>query len=175
MVVIQQTTQAPDGSVTWTTQPANPEQAQRAAGNLAANSCPVALHARQSSEAFRREVRSGDAYPKGFAQHLHLTVNNPQARQIVAANVTVRGFADKARALATGPAQDGSDSARTMDVKFASEPGREAAAELAVPGLSGVTAIELNSVTYADGSTWKLAAGSVCRSPIDGFMLIGDR
>jgi len=60
-------------------------------------------------------------------------------------------------------------------VKFPNQPGREAAADVTVPGLSGVTTIELNSVTYADGSTWKLAGGSVCRSPIDGFMLIGNR
>jgi hypothetical protein len=174
-VLIQQSSPAADGSITWTTQQASPEQVQRAAADLLANSCPVALHARQSSAAFRREVTSAGADPRGLAQHLHLTAASPQGRQIVAANVTVRGFADKARTLATSPAHDGADSAKTMDVKFPNQPGREAAADVTVPGLSGVTTIELNSVTYADGSTWKLTGGSVCRSPIDGFMLIGNR
>jgi hypothetical protein len=175
MVMIQHTSQAPDGSVTWTTQQASPELVQRIAANMQANSCPVALHARQSSDAFRREVGSGDAYPKSMAQHLHLTVNSPKGRQIVAATVTVRGFADKARVLPIGAAPDGSDTAKTLDIKFAGKPGKDTAAELTVPGLSGVSVIELNSVTYADGSTWKLASGSVCRSPIDGFLLVGAR
>ena len=178
--MIQKITHAPDGSVTWTTQTASPEQAQRAASNLLANSCPVALQARQTAEAFRREVgdggvNPGGTYPKGVAQHLHLTATDPQARQIVAANITVLGFSDKPRALATGPAPDSPNASRPMEVRFASDPGLQAAADLTVPGLSAVTAIDLNSVTYSDGSTWKLAAGSVCRSPIDGFMLIGNR
>jgi len=41
-----------------------------------------------------------------------------------------------------------------------------------VPGLSAVSMIDLNSVTYSDGSTWKLAAGSVCSSRIDPMMLV---
>jgi len=174
-VQVVQSTTAPDGSVSWTTRPASHEETQRLAANLLANSCPVALHARQSADAFRREVANGGSYPKSLAQHLHLTASNPAGPQIVAAKVTVRGFADKARALAAGPAQDDSDAAQTVDVKFAGEPGHQAAAELTVPGFSAVTAIELNSVTYADGSTWKIASGSACRSPIDGFMLIGAR
>jgi hypothetical protein len=175
IVVIQKTTTAPDGSVSWTTQAASQEEAQRAVANQLASSCPVSLHARQAAEAFRREVGEGDANPKGLAQHLHLTATNPQARRIVAASVTVRGFANKARMVQTMTTQDTSDAAKTMDVKFTSQPGKEVSAYLAVPGLSAVSVIELNSVTYSDGSTWKLASGSVCRSPIDGFMLISIR
>jgi hypothetical protein len=168
-----QKTIGPDGSVTWTSRPASPEEAQRAAANLLANSCPVSLHASQAPGGDRMEVNR--VRIQDPAQRLHLTVTNPQARRIVAASVTVRGFAGKARVVQTRSAQDTSDAAKTMDVKFPSELGRETSADLAVPGLSAVTVIDLNSVTYSDGSTWKLASGSVCRSPIDGFMLIGNR
>lgn len=174
MVVIQKTVQAPDGSVSWTTQAASQAEAQRAAANLLANSCPVSLRARQAPGGGERMEVNG-VPTQGPAQRLHLTVTNPQARHIVAASVTVLGLANKARMVQTMSARDASDAAKTMDVKFASEPGRETSADLAVPGLSAVSAIELNSVTYSDGSTWKLASGSVCRSPIDGFMLIGNR
>jgi hypothetical protein len=174
---IQKTTTAPDGSVSWTTHAASPEasqeEAQRAAANLLASSCPVALRARQAPGGERMEV-SGLPI-KDPTQRLHLTVTNPQARRIIAVSVTVRGFANKARVIQTMAAQDTSDAAKTMDVKFSSEPGRETSADLAVPGLSAVSVIELNSVTYSDGLIWKLATGSVCRSPIDGFMLIGNR
>jgi hypothetical protein len=141
------------------------------------NSCPISLHAQQSSAAFARRVDSAgpednNVSPKGIAQSLHLTVTNPDTRYVVAANITVRGFANKGRLLQTMSNQDPSDATKTLDVRFPAGPGKEVSADLSVPGLSAVSAIDLNSVTYSDGSMWKLAAGSSCRSWIDGFMLV---
>ena len=110
---------------------------------------------------------------EGVAQKLHLTVTNPDSRRVVAANVTVRGFADKARLMQVMPGQHSFDAARTLDVRFPVDPGKETSADLRVPGLTAISAIDLNSVTYADGSVWKLASGGSCRSWIEGFMLVG--
>jgi hypothetical protein len=108
----------------------------------------------------------------GVAQRLHLIVTNPDSRRVVQASVTVRGFADKARVVQTMSSSDSPDAARTMDVRFLAGSGKEVSADLRVPGLTAVSAIDLNSVTYADGSIWKLAAGGSCRSWIDGLMLV---
>jgi hypothetical protein len=35
-----------------------------------------------------------------------------------------------------------------------------------------VGVIDLNSVTFADGSTWKIAQGQSCRVWVDGLMLV---
>jgi len=109
---------------------------------------------------------------KGIAQLLHLIVTSPNSKRVVAANVTVHGFANKGRVVPTLSAQDSSDATKTFDVKFPAEP-KEISTDLAVPGFSAVSAIDLNSVTYADGSTWKLAAGSTCSSRIDPIMQTG--
>jgi hypothetical protein len=68
-----------------------------------------------------------------------------------------------------------SDAARTLDVSFPANTSKDNSAILWVPGLTAVQAIELNSLTYADGSTWKIASGNVCRSPVDALMLVGNR
>jgi hypothetical protein len=172
--IVQKTTTAPDGTTVWTTRTMSPAEIQKATAQIAPmiDACPISLHAQQSSAATRREVGSDVPRPKGIAQSLHLIVANPDSRRIVQANVTVRGFADKARIVQTMSSSDSPDAAKTMDVRFPAGSGKEFSADLRVPGLTAVSAIDLNSVTYADGSIWKLAAGSSCRSWINGLMLV---
>jgi hypothetical protein len=163
-------------STTLVAQAVSPTQPQAQIQTLSVapppSSCPISLHAQQSSAATRREVGSDDGRPKDIAQRLHITVAAPDSKRIVAANVTVRGFANKARLMQAMANQDSSDAAKTMDVPFVVGSGKQVSADLRVPGLTAVSAIDLNSVTYDDGSVWKLAAGSSCRSSIDGFMLV---
>ena len=178
MAVIQKTSPASDGPATWATGTSSPAQApagvalQMSEMAQPMNGCPVTLRAGHNPGGDTMEVngvRTGSV-----AQMLHLSVANRDSRPIVAANVTVHGLANKPRLTKTQPDHNTADAAKTLDVQFAAGTGKEVAADLTVPGLSAATAIELNSVTYADGSTWKLA-GSFCRAPIDGVMRIGDR
>jgi len=137
------------------------------------NGCPVSLRASHAPGGDSMKVNG--VRIEGAAQMLHLTLINPDSRHIVAANVTVRGFTDKPRLTQTMTTQDAPDTAKTLNVSFPADSGKEISAEFLVPGLSAATFIELNSVTYADGSTWKLPAGRVCRSQIDGIMPVGNR
>jgi len=134
------------------------------------SSCPVSLHARHAPGGDAIEVNGTRIQDP--AQRLHLTISDSDSRRIVAANVTVRGFSNKARYMPTMSTQDSSDAAKNLDVRFPSGPGKDSSTDFAVPGLTAVTVIDLNSVTYSDGSTWKLAAGGSCRSWVDGFMLV---
>ena len=175
------TSTAADGSIKWTTTPASEADVQKAQRFLAPllNTCPVSLSAQQSSSAFKREVGSGSSGPEGVAQWLHLNIANPDSRRVVAATVTVHGFADKSRMVPAASAVlsngDSSDAARTLDVRFSAVGGGDVGAQIRVPGLTGVTSIELKAVTYGDGSTWKLAAGGSCSVPIGGLMLVGNQ
>jgi hypothetical protein len=135
-------------------------------------SCPVLLTARQTPGGDRMMVNGVQV--KGVAQLLHLIVSGSNSRRVVAANVTVHGFANKGRMVQTLSTQDSSDAAKTFDVRFPTAP-REISADLAVPGLSAVSVIDLNSVSYSDGSTWKLAAGRSCSTRIDPMMLVSGR
>jgi hypothetical protein len=169
---VQKTTTASDGTTTWTTRPGTQGEIHAVSLMSPLGSCPVSLHARQSGVAARREVGSSQHRPDGVSQSLHLIVDNTESRRIVAANVTVHGFADNSRLVEVLSNQDSSDAAKTFDVRFSANSATEASADLRVPGFAGVSTIDLNSITYADGSIWKLAAGSSCRSWIDGLMLV---
>jgi hypothetical protein len=158
------------GSAALSAQDLRQSQPQVSASGI---SCPISLRVRQTADAFEREVNG--SRPKGVAQHLQITVTHPDSRRVVAASVTVYGFADKPRYVETTGAHDTPDAARTLDVLFPGGPGKEVSSDLRVPGLSAVAYIELNSVRFADGSVWKVGSGSYCRVPIDGFMLIKGR
>ena len=169
-MIVQKTSTAPDGSTVWTTQALSQKDAQAAIDRMSPlGSCPVSLHAGQAPGGDMMKVNGVPI--NGNAQRLHLTVTNPDSRHVVAANVTVRGFADKGRMVEVLSTQGSFDAAKTFDVRFPAGTGKEVSANLRISGLTAVSVIDLNSVTYADGSVWKLASGSACRSWIDGFML----
>jgi hypothetical protein len=170
---VQKTTTASDGTTTWTTRPGTQKEIEAVSLMSPLGSCPVSLHARQSGVAARREVGGSEHRPDGVSQSLHLIVDNPESRRVVAANVTVHGFADNSRLVEVLSNQDSSDAARTFDLRFSANSATEATADLRVPGFTGVSTIDLNTVTFADGSVWKFAAGSSCRTWIDGLVLVG--
>lgn len=136
--------------------------------------CPVSVRAQQAANGSKWEV--DNSRPKGVAQRLHLTLVSPDSNRITGATVTVRGLTPKNRVTQTLTSPSKSpDAAKTLSITFQAGPGKEVSSDLLVPGLSAVYSIDLDSITYADGSTWKLAAENVCRTPIDGFMLISGR
>jgi len=139
------------------------------------NACPVSVEARQAASWNRMEV--GSEHPKGPSQRLHLTLVNPKARQITSATVTVHGLDPRTRATLTPMAAESipSDAARTLDVSFSNTSAKEVSADFWVPGLSAANSIDLIAVTYSDGSAWKLKYRQTCRTPIDGYMLVGGR
>jgi len=175
------TSTAPDGSTIWTTEPMTEAVRQKAQRLLAPfiNTCPVSLSAQQSSSAYRREVGSGSGRPEGPAQWIHLSIASPDSRRVVAATVTVHGFADKSRMVPASSAvlssRDSSDASRTVSVRFSTGGGSDVSALVRVADLTGVTALDLKAVTYADGSTWQVASGGACSVPVSGLMLIGNR
>ncbi|MGA2886819.1 MAG: hypothetical protein ABSE51_02130 [Terracidiphilus sp.] len=140
-------------------------------GNLA---CPVAMHARQGVNGDLLAVKKSG--PKGAAQSLHLILSNVGSKQIISGEVTVHGLTAKGRVTKASSAEDDtSDVMRTLPVTFFAGANGDVSADLWVPGLTAIHSVDLNSVTYADGSTWKLPAGSACRTIPDPNMLVSGR
>jgi hypothetical protein len=140
--------------------------------------CPAAFTAKQGGMgdlvAVKPEQKSENG--KGFSQHIRLSVagikNNAS---VVEATVTVHGLTQKARVVpvqsgAGGPAQ----TSRKMDVSFGSNSTDKSAADLTLSGFTAVFSIDIDSVTYSDGSTWRTGTG-VCRVIPDPLMLISAR
>lgn len=124
-------------------------------------------------------VRNGR--PKGPAQSLHLVLTHRGSQPVTGATVTVRGLTARgrvARALADPDPvgqKHNADAARALAVIFVAGPNGEVSADLRVPDLTAVLAIDLDSLTYADGSTWKLSPGKTCRTVPDPLMLVVQR
>jgi hypothetical protein len=141
-----------------------------------ASSCPVSLHALQGTGSGLLAVRNADPVP-GPLQHIHLVLGNGNASRPVTAKIIVRGLSDKSRTLLSTQLSNAErfDNTRTLYVTFTPENGNDVAADLALPGFTSVSSIRLESIGYADGSTWKIATGQVCRVVPDPLMLVADR
>jgi hypothetical protein len=147
-------------------------------GRLPSSGCPVALSARQSGSGSLISVKPGQpesGHDPEFSQRIHLTAANSAASHVTGATVRVHGLTPRPRmlpvdTLAQGPAHI----SRTLDVNFSPEARNASAADLTLRGFTAVLSIDVVSLTYADGSTWRSGEGA-CRILPDPAMLIGAR
>lgn len=137
--------------------------------------CPVQMHALQGGSSGLTAVRDGQ--PSNVpGQRIHLVLSGGQARQTTAAHVTVRGLSGRNRTVQT-PATSGvvPDRIRTLDAKFSPESATEVAADLVLPGFTAVLSIQLDSITYTDGSVWMVSGKRACRVAPDPLVLVSGR
>ena len=136
--------------------------------------CPVSMHAQHLSDG--NLVKTRAAHPSGIGQRLHLSLASRDLRQVAKATLTVRGFSPKARVTQTGPGTGPAfDVTRTLTVAFVAGADRSVSADFWVPGMTAVGRIDLESLEYSDGSTWKVGDALTCRVVPDLEMLITSR
>jgi hypothetical protein len=144
--------------------------------------CPVDMHVRQGFGGGMIAVDESGVRRKVFAPRLRLFLNDVRKEKagqtIVSATVTVHGSSGKARMLPLDAGSGGHDDLksedveRTLSVDLANwgEPG--VSGDFRLPGLTSARRIDLQSVTYEDGSTWKLSGDQTCHVAPDPVMLI---
>ncbi|MGO9434625.1 MAG: hypothetical protein ACLP00_10050 [Terracidiphilus sp.] len=172
------------GGLSGATPPASQENAKTATNfdlSQSSPTCPVSMHALQGSGTGLVAVH-GDQRAAGFAQRIHLILNNPKAAKIAAAKVRVFGLSGKNR---VEPASYSTldltnqtskfDLSRTLDVAFTTEGEKDVATDLILPGFTTVLSIQLESLTYKDGSTWAVAGRQACHVAPDPLVLVADR
>jgi hypothetical protein len=136
--------------------------------------CPVSMRAEHLSDG--EMVKTRDAKPQGIGQSLHLTFIARDSRRIASAALTIQGVNPKGRVMQASATGGGSPEATAkLTVEFTPGPERRDLADIRVPGMTAVQSIEVNSVGYSDGSTWKLAGSLHCRVAPDGLMLVSNR
>ena len=142
--------------------------------------CPVSLRAQHLADGGLVRTRSGvsqeSAQTEGPGQRLHVTVTNPNSREIRGATITVHGYSNKPRvtqALSSG--QEASDASWTTTLSFAGAQGKTESADVRVPGMTAVETIELKTVAYADGSVWRFTGCESCRVTPDPLMLVSGK
>jgi hypothetical protein len=137
-----------------------------------ARGCPVSMHAQHLADGGLLRT-SGPA--KGVGQSLHISLADNHTRQVVAATITIHGYSDKGRITQAASGDVGADLARTVVVPFAAASTETTSGDIWVSGMTAVENIDLDSVTYTDGSVWKIASQPACEVALDPLMLIAGR
>ncbi|MGH9590593.1 MAG: hypothetical protein ACRD25_09365 [Terracidiphilus sp.] len=101
----------------------------------------------------------------------------PRHLRAAAATATVYGFGGQPRAelVSPGPNSRGNSAsgpARNLQLRFNANDGTSVA-ELWLPSFGAVRWLEIDSITWADGSNWKPAEGRSCTVSPSLFMLVG--
>jgi hypothetical protein len=166
------------------TSAASQQSAQTAANfvlYLPSPTCPVSMHALQGSGTGLVAVHD-DQRAKGFSQRIHLILSNPESTKIARAKVKVFGLSAKNRVEQTSVNQldltnqgKSFDRIKTLDVTVAPEGEKDVATDLVLPGFTTVLSIQLESLTYTDGSTWAVAGRQACHVAPDPLVLVADR
>jgi hypothetical protein len=135
--------------------------------------CPIGMRVEQGAGG--QVLQADDAQSRGIAQQFRLIMSSLNSVDIVGAQVTAHGFAAKPRYLPAQDAQPGSpDLTKTIDLKPTIKSKGNAYSDVRLPSFTAVSLIDLDSVTYADGSTWHSSAGKTCHV-VPGLMLISRR
>jgi hypothetical protein len=137
--------------------------------------CPVSMQAQHRSNPSLMNAR--DAAHEPLAQRIHLTVSSATySSGILSIKVTVRGTTAKARALLVSTfGANPSDAAMTFDLRANQANADQASAvasDLLLRGFTSVQTVDLESVTYADGSSWVASATRSCSIEPDNLMLV---
>jgi len=145
------------------------------ANDKSLSSCPVSLRALQGSGGGLLATHS--AQPASVPlQHIHLILSTANSSRPVTGQILVRGLSGKSQTIPTQLSNaERFDQTRNLNVSFTVQADDEVAVDLSLPGFTSISSIHLQSIDYADGSTWKIASGQVCRVVPDPLMLVANQ
>jgi hypothetical protein len=144
-------------------------------GSVSGRACPVSMYAKQRGGGDLLNAR--DNRPGESMQRIHLVLGNTEGlAKIVGIEVSVYGTSGKNRAVPTLVARNPLlDAAKTFNLPVDIGENQQASANLVLRGFTSVQSISLESVTYADGSTWNSSGSRSCRISPDLLMLVSGR
>jgi hypothetical protein len=139
--------------------------------------CPVGLKVDPSRglSLVERDTKYGPfapPAPKVQEQRIQLTLTNPSPREIVSAQITVYGFSDKWRAIPLAGAADTPDLKRRVHLVLDVKGNAHASSDLSLARFTSVAYVDLESLTYVDGATWKASSSAVCSVTPSLLMLV---
>jgi hypothetical protein len=137
--------------------------------------CPVGLKVNHGPSFQKRDTDYGPfapPAPKVQEQRIQLTMTNPSPKEIVSAQITVYGFSDKWRAIPLSGAKDTPDLRKTVSLVLNVKGNNHASSDLSLHRFTSVAYVNLDSLTYADGATWKASSAAACSVTPDPLMLV---
>jgi hypothetical protein len=125
--------------------------------------CPVGVEVERSSGLFAYEnakaVPAEHVVPK-TEQWFDFRMTNFSTHEIVNAQITAHGFGYKWRVTPVSAATP--DIWKTVDVALVVKGNGSASRELSLGHFSSISTFDVDSVTYADGSTWHASSPGAC-------------
>jgi hypothetical protein len=139
--------------------------------------CPVELKVSHGPSLQKRDTNYGPLAPPTPAvqeQRIQLTMTNPSAREIVNAQITVHGFSDKSRAIPLVSGTSTPDLTKKFNLGLNVKGNDHASSDLSLRRFTSVAYVDLDSLTYADGATWKASSPGACSVSPDPLMLVSE-
>jgi len=130
--------------------------------------CPVGFFA--SRKATGQIMTAGDAKQAGPAQGLHLMLDHPTAPAIESIEITVYGVSSKARVLPASVPSD--DVSKTFELRRESGSNSLNDADVWMHNVGSLSRVDLISIHYADGTTWRTTQDPKCRAIPSNFVLV---
>jgi hypothetical protein len=114
------------------------------------------------------------APPAVQEQRIQLTMTNPSRKEIVSAQITVHGFSDKWRAVPLALATNTPDLTKRVHIVLKVKGNDHASSDLSLQRFTSVAYVDLDSLTYADGATWKASSPGACSVSPELLMLVSE-
>jgi hypothetical protein len=129
--------------------------------------CPPHIEVRALHTASGQAKSIDNSDSAGIAQRLRVTVSNSQPVEIVQTRITVRGHTGKGELSPANSLQTGSSEA-TKSFNLALKIGvkQQASTKVLLPGFTSIISVNLDSVVFADDSSWHPSEGKVCHIPV---------
>jgi hypothetical protein len=131
--------------------------------------CPVGLEVQQSASLVAYSVPADDVHQRS-SQRFDFKMTNLSPHEIVSAEITAHAFSDKLRVFSV-PAPT-PDLAKTVDAAFEVKGNSSASRELSFAHFPVIWSFDVDSVTYADGSTWHASSPGACSVSPDAIVRI---
>ncbi len=142
--------------------------------------CPLQMSVRQGVGGNMMAVDQNGKQVEMFAQRLKLLLNDlrqehQSSARIVEATVTVHGTTARGQILPADTRQDASgEIAKTLTVRLTAHGEPQVSGDIRLPGFTSTRMVDLESVAYDDGSTWKLSGTGTCHVPPDMVMPVSN-
>jgi hypothetical protein len=132
--------------------------------------CPVNFSA--SRQASSQMMLAGDASNSGPIQGLHITLNRMNTPAIDSIEVTVYGLSANARVLPV-ETQPSDVVTKTFELNRTAGTATLKDADVWMHKVGALRWVDLDSINYADGTTWHATNNLKCRAVPSNFVLVG--
>jgi hypothetical protein len=134
--------------------------------------CPVNLHLRTSPAP--NILETSKARPGRRTQQIEIALLNYGTKDVTSFDAHVMGFSERGELqLLTAQYRDGEPSASaSIHVDEIVIAGGSRSLTRTVQNIVGVKWLQLDTITFRDGSTWERSSGTACRVQPDPFLLV---